>query len=57
VDGATVVAVVDSAALEAEALAVAAQAAPGKLNKIHYKKILIKKEPPIGGSFFILHFW
>jgi hypothetical protein len=34
--------------LAAEALAVVAQADPGKMN---YKKILNIKEPPIGGSF------
>ena len=48
VDGAIAAAVEDSAALAAEALAVAAQAVLGKLN---YNMILNIKEPPIGGSF------
>jgi hypothetical protein len=44
----SVAAVVDSAALEAEALVVVAQGDPGKMN---YNLILNTKEPPIGGSF------
>jgi hypothetical protein len=44
-------AVVDSAALAVEALAVAVLAALGKTFKMNYKKILNQKEPPIGGSF------
>jgi hypothetical protein len=44
----SVAAVVDSAALEAEALVVVAQGDPGKMN---YNMILNIKEPPIGGSF------
>jgi hypothetical protein len=47
-DGVIAVAVEDSAALAAEALAVAAQAVLGKMN---YNMILNIKEPPIGGSF------
>jgi hypothetical protein len=46
------VAVEDSAALAAEALAAAVQADPGKnFRKMNYKNILNKKEPPNGGSF------